>query len=225
MLIQTLFDEYRKLIAETINIEDIFNESGMQNEFAKLDFGFFSLGSGIFSDNCKIETAKIDNCEIMVLGNDFGTINYLNKICPENKEKDTNPTIKNLKAIGLNPETTFFTNLFLGLRIKGNNIDSKVISPLYRQFCFNFFEKQLELINPKTIICLGSTVGKSLSIYSPNFYEFSKPLIKLFTNNTKDDFIIYSDRRKYILIPHPSYAHINWKRNNIMQKIKNSIKN
>jgi len=226
MRIQTLFDEYKKLATETRNIEDIFNESGMQNEFAKLSFGFFPLGSGILSDDSKIEDARIDNCEIMVLGNDFGTVEYLNNFCPDNREKETNPTIRNLKSIGLNLETTFFTNLFLGLRTTGKNTDSKKISKVYEQFCFKFFEKQLELINPKIIICLGSTVSKSLSSYSSDFFQLSKySMGKLYADNTKKDFIIYSGKRKYILIPHPSYAHINWNKNDIRQKIKDAIKN
>jgi uracil-DNA glycosylase family 4 len=225
MLIQTLFDEYRKLISETKNISDVFGELGMQNEFAKLDFGFFPLGSGIFSSNSKIANAKIDICEIMILGNDFGTIEYIENFCPHNREKETNPTINNLKSIGLNLETTFFTNLFLGLRKKGGNTDTKKVTEEYKKFCFQFFEKQLELINPKKIICLGSTVGKSLANYSSYFVEYSKPVSKLFINNTNDDFAAYYGGRNYILIPHPSYAHINWKKNNVLQKIKEAIRN
>jgi uracil-DNA glycosylase family 4 len=225
MVIEALFNEYRKLTAETNNILDVFSESGMQNEFAKLSFGFFPLGSGVLSDNSKIEKAKIDNCEIMILGNDFGTIEYLKNFCPDNREKETNPTIRNLKSIRLNLETTFFTNLFLGLRTTGKNTDSKKISKEYKQFCFKFFEKQLELINPKIIICLGSTVSKSLSSYSSDFFQLSKhSMSKLYADSTKKDFIIYSGKRKYILIPHPSYAHINWNKNDIRQKIKDAIK-
>ncbi len=224
MLIQTLFDEYRKLILETKNILDVFEESEMQNEFAKLDYGFFPLGSGIFSANSKIENAKIDRCEIMILGNDFGTVEYIENFCPHNREKETNPTINNLKSIGLDLETTFFTNLFLGLRKNGKNTDVKKVTEEYKKFCFQFFEIQLKLINPKKVICLGSTVGKSLATYTSDFIQYSKPVSKLFINNADDDFVAYYGGRKYILIPHPSYAHINWKKNNIIQKIKEAIR-
>ncbi len=77
----------------------------MTNDFAKLDYGFFPLGSGILAENSKIDIAKMDNCKIMVLGNDFGTKAYLNKI-KNHKEEETNPTIRYLiqnTGLGLNP--------------------------------------------------------------------------------------------------------------------------
>lgn len=119
MKIQKLFDAYQHQIHETENVDTIFEQSGMVNQSKLLNFGFFPIGSGILSDNSPIEQAEIAHCDIMVLGNDFGTIDYVNNNCPNKREKKTNSTIKNLLALGLNTKTTFFTNLFLGLRKEG----------------------------------------------------------------------------------------------------------
>lgn len=46
----------------------------------------------------------------------------------------------------------------------------------------------------------------------------------------KKDYIIHTDdgifeQRKFILIPHPSYAHINWNRHDIKSKIESALQN
>lgn len=87
------------------------------------------------------------------------------------------------------------------------------------------------MINPKTIICLGTQVGETLSEYSNLFKTFSKghnTLTNLYADDSSD-YIIYIDdhnlgKRKFILIPHPSYGHINWVKNDITNKIKKAIK-
>jgi uracil-DNA glycosylase len=97
--------------------------------------------------------------------------------------------------------------------------------------CYDFFRTQLEKINPKTIICLGVEVGQTLSEYSNLFKTFSKKhstITNLYADNSKADYIIniddnYLGQRKFILIPHPSYGHINWKKNDIINKIIKSI--
>jgi hypothetical protein len=114
MRISELFKRYFKALEKTSNIIEAFERSEMKMDVQKLEYGFFPLGSGILLDNkSKLEIAEIETCEIMVLGNDFGTEKYINEKCPNNKEKKTNPTIKNLLKLNMNNETTFYTNLFL----------------------------------------------------------------------------------------------------------------
>ena len=223
MKIKDLFNAYKQQISETKNVISIFEQSGMSNDFAKLDFGFFPIGSGILTDKSEIERAELTHCDIMILGNDFGTVDYVDKNCPNKREKDSNPTIKNLLGLDLNKETTFFTNLYLGLRISGKNTDPKNMLEDYQNFCFTFFKKQLEIINPKIVLCLGQEVGKSLKSYSSDFPDFSKTSISKLFADDKSDFIFNVNGRKFILIPHPSYAHINWDRHNIRQKVKEAI--
>lgn len=237
MEIKTLFETYEVLITNKLGSEKIFSDSGMVNISKVLDFGFFPLGSGILAENNNLITkASIVDDGIMVLGNDFGTVTYLKTKCKNNRE-DNSKTITNLLSLGLNLETTFFTNFYLGLRddklYQGTSMTNRVkkLEQDYKDLCYNFFKIQLELINPKVVICLGAEVGQTLSEYSDLFETFSKKkntITNLYSDNSTTDYIInvddnYLGNRKFILIPHPSYAHINWAKNDIKNKIIKAI--
>lgn len=229
MKIKELFKAYNELVEKTENVKSIFSEAGMEDVSAKLDFGFFPLGSGMFNNNPKVEEAEIVKCRVMVLGNDFGTLEYVRTKCPENKENEKSATHRNLRELDLDKETTFFTNFFMGLRKEGGMIDPKKVPPLYREFCYNFFKIQLNYLNPDIVLCLGKEVGLSLSLISPlNFPNFSSNIKDLYADPNKSESIKYTNdsdfgNRKFVLIPHPCFAHINWRTNNISQKIKDSL--
>jgi uracil-DNA glycosylase len=225
-----LFERYKEQERNISEIESLFSNSGLANTYDILDFGFFPLGSGIFKESAsKSYEAEIKHCKIMVLGNDFGTKEYVGQQCPDNREKPSNPTIRNLlKGLELDVETTFFTNLFLGLRMNGTNIKRAIpLQEDYRSFCFQFFKKQLDFWNPEIVLCLGKDVGNTLSDYD-QFSNFKKNISKLFADELNKEYIVETDdkffgRRKFLLIPHPSFAHINWIRNNIKEKIKRAL--
>ena len=225
-----LFDLYKKEASKIPHIESVFSNSGLANAYGFLDFGFFPLGSGVFKEGrSRIEEAEINNCDIMVLGNDFGTQEYIDKHCKGKKEKLSNPTIRNLlTGLELDDESTFFTNLFLGLRISGTNIKrAQPIRKDYEEFCFAFFKTQLDFLDPKVVLCLGKDVGKTLSAFS-GFSAFQSSISKLFEDEIKKEYIVNTDddffgQRKFVLIPHPSFAHINWNRNDIKNKIKRAL--
>lgn len=77
MQIKQLFKELKNASTDV----KVFDNSGMLNEFNKLDYGFFPLGSGILTENSKTEEAEIEEGGIMVLGNDFGTKSYIENEC------------------------------------------------------------------------------------------------------------------------------------------------
>ena len=233
MKIINLFDSYKQF---TENSETIFSDSGMVNEFGKLDYGFFPLGSGILTERSKIEIAEIKKGGIMVLGNDFGTIGYVEKM--KNNREYNSKTIKNLERIGLDIDNTFFTNFYMGLRndkLHSGTTNTKRIKQIeqsYKNLCYDFFLTQLEHINPKIVICLGKEVGQALSQHASEvFSKFSlnkTGITKIFADTTNDNYTINTSdnifgKRKFILIPHPSYAHINWSKNDIEEKIKLEI--
>lgn len=231
MQIKEVFKVYQTMITNQDNTERYFKDSGMKNVSEILDYGFFPLGSGILNNQSEINKAEIEDNLVMVLGNDFGTLTYLNEKCKNNREPEANKTICNLKQLGLNLEQTFFTNLFLGVRnnekfTETTNIKKTIkFSKEFKEMCYNFFLVQLELISPSIIICLGKEVGKFLAQKNEELTGFSLKntnFINLFTENkffiqTKSN---YLGNRKFILIPHPSYAHVNW-----TEDIKNKIKN
>jgi uracil-DNA glycosylase family 4 len=172
---QLLFNKLKE-IAVLENVENAFYNSGMENIFDYLDYGFFPLGKGILSKEHK-SIQDIQENHVMVLGNDFGTKDYLIKQCPDRSEKQSNPTIKNLTTLlNLDLNNTFFTNINLGVRYEGTNIKrAKDLTEEYQKICFDFFVNQLNIINPKTIICLGHDVRKNL--YQLNNYIIVKAKI------------------------------------------------
>lgn len=236
MKIKNLLDAYKLKISTTINVDLVFSQSGMVKEFPEFNFGFFPVGSGVFTGKSSMEEAEIEEGGTLVLGHDFGTVDYVINKCKNNSENNSK-TINNLKDIGLEIEKTFFTNFYMGLRDNKNHPGTtmtKLIMPRqqdYKIFCFAFFKKQLELINPKIVICLGTAVGKTLSEFSDVFSSFGlkkTTLSELYSDPNKENYIVNTNdktfgQRKFILIPHPSYAHINWKKHDIKLKIKNTL--
>lgn len=177
----------------------------------KLDYGFFPFGTGILIENMDRQEASIEEAGEMILGNDFGTNEYLKK-CIENgnREKASNPTIRNLLSnLTGDIKNTFFTNFYLGVREKGTN--TKRFQPLtndYKEFCCDFFNIQLRLIKPKKVICLGHAVRLALAENTTFFPEWKAKgisLKKLYAENktTIDIDIKLVGNVSFIVIPHP----------------------
>lgn len=237
MKIKDLFDLYKEFIEENPENTQIFIDSGMVNNFQKLDYGFFPLGSGILTEHSENEIAEIEEGGTLVLGNDFGTLSYVENKCIENREVN-NKTIDNLKLLkGLDVENAFFSNLFLGLRNDENHdgtTNTKLVvkrKQEYIDLCFKFLKIQLDFIKPKIVLCLGVSVGKSLARHCKIFLNFSQkdlPLTRMYEDGLDKKYIVdtndefYGDR-KFVLIPHPSFAHINWK-NDIKTKIEDVLR-
>jgi hypothetical protein len=235
MKISSLFTAYNTQLSTTPNSTAVFTEAGMTTDSAQLKFGFFPLGSGILTDKSEINEAEISEGGTMVLGHDFGTVSYVKDKCKDERENNSR-TIQNLQGIDLNIEQTFFTNFYLGLRddtlhqkMKMTNLVVKRTNN-YKQFCHTFFLTQLNLINPTLVICLGKEVGRILPRIFKTLMEPGKSLMSLYADEAATEYIVNTDdkiygKRKFILIPHPSYAHINWRENNIKEKIRAAVKN
>lgn len=70
-------------------------------------------------------------------------------------------------------------------------------------------------------------MGKTLSAFS-GFSAFKKNISILCEDEIKKEYIVNTDedffgKRKFVLIPHPSFAHNNWKPNDIKNKIKRAL--
>lgn len=185
-----------------------FQNSGMTNKYDELKHGFFPLGRGILSEDKNPDR----NFKTMVLGNDFGTETYLTECinrcgCESNSKS---PTIRNLiKIKGLNLHETFFTNFHLGVRTDGTNTQRAIpLTKEFQNFCYEFFLKQLMIINPKVVICLGQEVRLALINKSDAFSLWKPKSISIKKLYERDHFKInIADKelgiRTFILIPHP----------------------
>jgi len=215
MKIQHLFDE---LIAITKNTESDFEDSGMINRFQEMQYGFFPLCWGILTENNKLvettPTTEIEEGAVMVLGNDFGTRNYVNGYVsnPEKRvgEIDSKTIINLLNAkVGINTSKTFFTNFYLGVRVNEKATMTKRVEDLtsgYKSLCFEFFVKQVNFIKPSIIICLGHDVKNALIDSKTSFDKWAPKSnsIKRIHHECKHvlESEIFGDR-KFVLIPHP----------------------
>lgn len=191
----------------------IFSESGMINKFNALKYGFFPLGQGLLSLNNEIDPPEIENCKIMVVGNDFGTDSYLLKTCKDDREPSSNSTIKNLLGgLKLDPRNTFYTNFYLGVRNGGSNTKRSVeVKPDFKSLCFEFFKFQVHTMNPQIVLCLGHEVRIALSEESKIFTKWkgeSTTFKSLYS--CKDYELNVNDEkfgaRKFIISPHPCDA-------------------
>lgn len=206
-MIKKLFESLK---SKTKDSNQHFEESGMINKYQELEFGFFPLGHGVLSNDYKSGKSHFNKCRIMVLGNDFGTLEYLTDKCKDNRESTANPTMNNLlKRLKLETADTFFTNFYLGVREEGTN--TKRFVPLTQEFkalCYEFFVTQVQTIDPDFVICLGHEVRNALADQSALFVDWkgkSKTLKKLYSDGRQvidvdDDKL---GKRKFIVIPHP----------------------
>ena len=198
---------YKALEAKTKDAgAAVFEKSGMTNRYNELEFGFFPFGTGNLSGNGK----DMERCHTMILGNDFGAEGYLDG-CVEKgrRESESNPTIKNLKLLNLDQNTTFYTNFHLGVRRSDSNIErSEKLQPEFTALCYDYFLEQLRIAQPEVVICLGNDVRLSLIQASEVFTPWgpkSRSLKSLYENGQFN--LQVNDpslgQRRFIIIPHP----------------------
>lgn len=116
--------------------------------------GFFPGASGYLE-------GRISSVErnIMVLGHDFGTLDYAKKLDP--LEDEPGATWRGLRdfleCAGVSLGDCFFTNCYLGYRASGKMIGrfSASSNPDFVRFCESFFEFQISTVKPKLIISMG----------------------------------------------------------------------
>lgn len=166
----------------------------------RLPTGFFPGGrTGLLGKN------KSDTFKFMVLGNDWGTDDDLNK---KNKDEEGN-TYKGLERLFNKTDIknkfddflneTFFTNCYMGVRKGGKKIGQIKRDKDYKLNCERFFQKQLSIIKPVKILVLGNAASNFLNGFKVDnetesfliphtsyWYNVSK---KLESNDFKEEFM------------------------------------
>ena len=111
---------------------------------------------------------------------------------------------------------TFFTNFYMGVRLvdgsyKGTTMTKRIFDGQrnklrddYKKLCYNFFKIQLELLNPRIVICLGHEVKNAL-IETCQITEWKKSdsLKKIYTKKNYSKKIEKLGNRQFVIIPHP----------------------
>jgi hypothetical protein len=227
MKIKQLFDELEKI---KVNTKSDFEKSGMVNRFDEMKYGFFPLGLGILTENNKIKDAsptdEIEEGGVMVLGNDFGTVTYVNDVIKYSGglgEIKSSTIINMLKFIPeLKADNIFFTNFYQGIRLDdgrytGTTMTKRMydckpnkVKDEYKKLCNEFFKIQLGFVKPRIVVCLGHEVKNALIDLAVSFHQW-KPktdsLEKLYAKEGNKYIIKNTELNgiKFIVIPHPSY--------------------
>ncbi len=194
--------EKEKVSSNFMNLE-------MQEESYTTGFAFFPYGNGLINDEKKIST----NC-IMIVGQDFGTVDYVKKQKFIDIGELKNPTMNNLnKELGEYSKKCFFTNLFMGLRndakMIGCNPALKAKENDYLNFCYDFFKQQVAYIKPKAIVVLGRVPYEFICKREQSNFKAFASFTKYFEKYTETKF----NNIPIICIPHPSMWNSNLKNN------------
>lgn len=152
-------DEIRKL-REKISTCRICPE--LVNPFS-LSEKFHPKTIGYWNDAFK----NYEHVKLMIVGQDWGSKEYLEKFIEENDGKipepydeSNNPTFQNLKyflnEVKIDTKNIYLTNAVLCLR-RGKKISGNENKPLKKHFrnCSQFLKRQIEIIQPKIVATLG----------------------------------------------------------------------
>ena len=208
---------------EESNLLDYDHSNGMIAVEEMRGPGFFPGCTGTIDSR-----QDITGLRVMVLGQDFDTASNHKLIDKSKGEIDTNTTWRNLKKLladlKINETECFFTNAYIGLR-RDNNKNAKTknngTSPAakrgaenFANDCYQFFKKQLEVVQPEVVLVLGKETAKFVSKAFPG--ECSKwGAIKTLRNfygeenNISLDVRFHEKKIHFLFVIHPSLNNAN----------------
>lgn len=207
---QSIWADYQKID---------FGSSGMvRNDRYLSGLGFFPGGRGLWEKGDENIAGK----SIMVLGQDFGTLEYFLNLKGDT-ESDKQATWRNLlivlKESAIHPTDCFFTNAFPGLREGLQKMVGKTPAWQKQDFIIAsqfFFLKQFSIQKPQLILVLGENPARFLSSLSLGLSDWSKfPSIKSLDEkgvSVRKNIQFKEDsnlQTNLFLLTHPSYRHLN----------------
>ncbi|MBP1920280.1 uracil-DNA glycosylase family protein [Youngiibacter multivorans] len=176
---------------------------------------FFPGGKGLWlEDNSDVFP------DVLVLGHDFSTVNYYNKMLENGQSEINSPTWRVMRKLfseaDLDLNRCFFSNVYMGLRdtdkMTGVFPGSKDKEFVKRNL--EFLKTQISTVNPKFIITLGKPASINLALLSEQLVEeWSKgKALSRANNGLKRDVI--TDGHSYVCVSleHPSMRNQNVKR-------------
>ena len=186
--------------------------------------GFFPVVSGSFYSECLMEEITPRKFRLMFVGQDWGCKKDLEDL--KKTETDiinydiSSATGKNLKELlGKIPiplEYCFFTNVIFGVRDRETNTGN---SPAwenkdFRKKCEEALRKQIEVIKPEGIVCLGLVAPRILKELIPECGKWADR--KFETIDKNGDSVLYPITHPTIKIAaillHPSFRAVNLRR-------------
>ena len=209
-MVKILFSEMQKL--------DFVQSNGMATIPEMKGPGFFPGCIGTIKHDVNIK-----DVDVMVLGQDFDSLENYKKIDAKKGEIENNTTWRNLKTLlddlKIDQPNCFFTNVYMGLRSEskkntGASPASKKAASEFAKQCHIFFKKQLHAVKPKVVLVLGKETAKFLTKAFPN--EFTKweniqTLKQFYANNDAvfNDIEFEGEKIRFVFVLHPSMSNTN----------------
>ena len=209
-MVNNLFSEMQKL--------DFVQSNGMATIPEMKGPGFFPGCIGTINHDVNIK-----DVDVMVLGQDFDSLENYKKIDAKKGEIENNTTWRNLKTLlddlKIDQANCFFTNVYMGLRSEnkkntGASPASKKAASEFAKQCHIFFKKQLHAVKPKLVLVLGKETAKFLTKAFPN--EFTKweniQTLKQFYANRDavfNDIEFEGEKIRFVFVLHSSMSNTN----------------
>lgn len=176
---------------------------------------FFPGGKGLWlEDNSNVFP------DILVLGHDFSTVDYYNKMLETGQSEINSPTWRSMRKLfndaNLDLNRCFFSNVYMGLRdtdkMTGVFPGSKDKDFVIRNL--EFLKTQIGTVNPKVIITLGKPASINLSLLTEQLIDaWSKgKALSCPNNGLKRNVMIDGLGYVCVALEHPSMRNQNVKR-------------
>ena len=131
--------------------------------------GFFPGGDGLVRPRTGMAIP-----DVLIIGQDFGTLAYFNECIERGEELLSQPTwrgiLSRLDDAKIDRQRCLFTNAFVGYRKTGRNdgaFPARTIDD-YVDRCQTLIARQIGLLRPRAIVALGRYVPSFLSALSPD---------------------------------------------------------
>lgn len=204
-----------EFLFERINIVEPYPDKVRQVSEMLDVAAFFPGGKGLW-----LEDSSNIYPDVLVLGHDFSTVNYYNKMLENGQSEINSPTWRAMRKLfseaDLDLSRCFFSNVYMGLRdtdkMTGVFPGSKDKEFVKRNL--EFLKTQISTVNPKVIITLGKPASINLSLLSEQLInEWSQGRALSSPNNgLKRNVMIGGRRYICVALEHPSMRIQNVKR-------------
>lgn len=174
---------------------------------------FFPGGRGVWSENYSDEFPSI-----LVLGQDFSTVDEYNAMLNNNQNDLGCATWRNLiklfEEANIDLKKCFYSNVFMGLRDGVTKNTGEFPGFKDKEFVkrnLKFLKIQIETIKPKLIITLGRYAAEMLSSIADSGLESWSNWRALLDENIgfKDNVSFYGHRCRCVALTHTSLRHLN----------------
>ena len=134
---------------------------------------FFPGGSGLVKSGPDAPLPRFPVGGVMVIGQDFDTVDGYRRSCAEGAERLTSPTWRGLIELfghaGVSVSDCFFTNAFAGLRVDGPPTGPfpGAVDTAFTDQCGRLLGAQIALQRPRLVITLGGKVPRMLATLAP----------------------------------------------------------